>query len=220
MLALALAAPAAAQDVTTQFWPEIDTYVHLSDRSRIYVPLSVTKAGIGDSEQDGTAGIYYDYFALPLEDPWFTGLWHESRGRRLRLRAGYGYTAPGNGEPSTSTVRVEVTGYQPLPWDIVAGLRNRFDLNFSGGNFDPVYRVRLKLQRKVPIGGPTLVPYAYGEFFYDFNDGDWAKKRFVAGFEFRLWERVVPEIYYQHDYTGQSSNDTRGIGLTISLYLR
>ena len=63
---LALAAPAAAQDVATQFWPEVDTFVKLGEGMRLYFPLSNTRTGSRDSIQDGTAGIYFDYYTFRI----------------------------------------------------------------------------------------------------------------------------------------------------------
>jgi hypothetical protein len=217
---LALAGPAAAQDVTTQFWPEVDTFIRLSDKMRIYVPLSRTKEGDGNSDQDGTTGIYFDYYTSPIAKLAFAAPADSSRTRRLLLRAGYGYTAAGDGQPATNTLEAEVTGRLFLPWEVLASERNRFDLNFSGGEFDPRYRNRLRFERNVVLGKPTLTPYVYGEFFYDFNDGDWNKTRVAAGLEFHMWERFVPEVYFQRDYNKGSSGDVNGFGLVLSIYLK
>jgi hypothetical protein len=218
--ALALAAPSAAQDVTTQFWPEIDTFVRLSDDMRIYVPISKTREGTDDSDQDGTTGIYLDYYTLPLAKIHVLGPANAPRKHRLLLRAGYGYTVAGGGQPATNTLTAEVTGRLSLPWELLVSDRNRFDLNFSGGEFEPRYRNRVRLERNVDIGKPSLTPYVYGEFFYDFDDGDWVKIRATAGVEFHLWERFVPEVYFQRDFLSGSSGDVKGIGLVLSIYLR
>ncbi len=217
--ALALAAPAAAQDINTQFWPEIDTFVRLNENVRIYVPLSVTKEGIGDSDQDGTVGIFLDYYALPVSKLYFLTTPDDSRANRLLLRAGYGYTAGGDGQSATNTLQAEWTWRVPLPWELLLSDRNRFDLNFTGGDFDPRYRNRVRLERNVDLGKPELTPYVYGEFFYSFDDGDWFRMRGTVGFEFHLWERFVPEVYFQRDYN-IGSGDVNGFGLVLSIYLR
>jgi hypothetical protein len=219
VLLLALAAPAAAQDVSTQFWPEIDTFVRLNEKMRIYVPVSRTRVGIDDSDQDGTTGVYFDYFTSAIVTPYLVGPSNVARTHRLMLRAGYGYTAGGDGEPATNTLTVEGTGRLSLPWEILASDRNRFDLNFTGGTFDPRYRNRLRLERDVALGKPTLIPYVYGEVFYSFNDGDWVKIRAAAGLEFHMWERFVPEVYFQRDYNQGSGGDVNGFGLVLSIYL-
>ena len=98
--------------------------------------------------------------------------------------------------------------------------RSHFDLNFSGGEFDPRYRNRIRLERNVDLCKSSLTPYVYGEFFYDFDDGDWLKTRVTAGLEFHLWERFVPEVYFQRDYGSGSGGDVKGVGLVLSIYLR
>jgi hypothetical protein len=217
---LALSTPAAAQDVTTQFWPEVDTFVRLSENMRIYVPLANTREGADDSDQDGTVGVLFDYYAAPIMKLWGLQPADSSRTHRLLLRAGYIYTAAGDGQPATSTLEAEGTLRVPLPWEVLASQRNRFDLNFTGGEFDPRYRNRLRLERNVDLGKPTLTPYVYGEFFYDFNDGDWNKIRVAAGLDFHMWERFVPEVYFQRDYNKGSGGDVNGFGLVLSIYLK
>ena len=215
----AIAASASAQEVTTQFWPEIDTFVRLNKDMRIYVPLSRTKAGIDDSGQDGTVGVYLDYYASPIANLWLPGPANVSRMHRLLLRAGYSYTAGGNGEPGTNTLTTEATWRMTIPWELLLSDRNRFDLNFSGGDFDPRYRNRVRLDRNVDFGKWSLNPYAYGEFVYDFDQGKWIRTRVTAGLELHVWERVVPEVYFQRDFNSDSS-DVNGIGLVVSIYLR
>ena len=98
--------------------------------------------------------------------------------------------------------------------------RNRFDLNFSGGDFDPRYRNRVRLDRNVDFGKWALNPYAYGEFVYDFDQGQWIRTRVTGGLELHVWERVVPEVYFQRDFNSGSTGDVNGFGLVLSIYLR
>ncbi len=217
---LALAASAPAQDIATEFWPEIDTFVRINDRMRIYVPLSNTREGTEDSDQDGSAGIYFDYFASPIARLKLAGPSNTARRHRLLLRAGYSYTRGDGGQPGTNTFSAEATARVDLPWEFLISDRSRFDLNFTGGDFDPRYRNRIRLERNVALGKLALTPYVYGEFFYDFDEGDWLKTRATAGLEFHLWERFVPEVYVQRDYGSGSSSDVRGVGLVFSIYLR
>jgi hypothetical protein len=216
----AFAAPAAAEDIGTQFWPELDTFIRLNENMRIYVPISKTREGIDNSDQDGTAGVYLDYYLSPIAKLGLVGPANDARTRRLLIRVGYGYTAAGSGEPATNTLTAECTGRLFLPWEILASDRNRFDLNFAGGEFDPRYRNRVRLERDISLDKSSLIPYVYGEFFYSFNDGHWLKTRVTAGLEVHLWERFVPELYFQRDYGSGSGGDVRGFGLVLSIYLR
>lgn len=218
---LALGETAEAQDVSTQFWPEIDTFVRLDPNMRIYVPASRTREGADDSDQDGTVGAYLDYFVAPMADLHLLGPSNETRMHRLLLRAGYAYTAGGDGDPATNTLTAEATWRMTIPWEILLSDRNRFDLNWTGGDFDPRYRNRIRVDRNVDFGAWSLNPYAYGEFFYDFDDGAWLKTRATVGLEVHVWDRVVPELYFQRDYGKGpgSTNDVRGVGLVVSIYL-
>lgn len=216
-----LASIAAAQEISTQFWPEVDTYIHLDPNLRIYVPVSRTREGADDSDQDGTVGAYLDYFVAPMANLHLLGPSNVPRMHRMLLRMGYGYTAGGDGGPPTHTLTAEATWRMTIPWEILLSDRNRFDLNWTGGNFDPRYRNRIRIDRDVDFGAWSLNPYAYGEFFYDFDDGAWLKTRATVGLEVHVWDRVVPEIYFQRDYGKGpgSTNDVRGVGLVMSIYL-
>ncbi|MGH8614683.1 MAG: DUF2490 domain-containing protein [Gammaproteobacteria bacterium] len=217
---LAFAAPAAAQEVSTQFWPEIDTFIKLNDRMRLFVPIADTRTGVDSSDQNGTTGIYFDYFSKPIAKLRFATWADASRSRRLTLRVGYAYSAPGSGNTATNTVVAEATGRLFLPGEILVSDRNRFDLNFTGGEFDPRYRNRLRLERDIDLGKPTLTAYVLGEFFYSFNRGDWFRTRVAGGLELHVWERFVPEVYFQRDYNTGTSADVNGFGLVLSIYLR
>ena len=219
-LVLAIAAPLAAQeDVKTEFWPQIDTFLRLNDSMRLYVPIARTREGTENSDQYGTVGAYLDYFVAPIASLHLVGPAFAAQMRRLQLRVGYGYTEAGNGQPASNTMTAEATARMVLPWEILASDRNRFDLRFSGGDFDPRYRNRVQLERNAVLGQTTLTPYASGEFFYDFNNGDWFKIRVTGGLEVHLSERVVAEAYFQRNFV-KDSTDVNGIGLVLKLYLR
>ena len=215
---LALAAPAAAQDVSTHFWPEVDTFVKLNDRMRLFVPIADTRTGEDDSAQNGTTGVYFDYYTKALLEAGVSA--NDARSSLLLLRVGYAYSAPGSGESATNTIVGEATGRVVIPWKILLSHRSRFDLNFSGGEFSPVYRSRARLERDVVIGKNFLTPYAYGEVFYSFNDGTWTRVRVAGGVEVHIWERFVPEVYFQRDYNKAAGTDVNGFGLVLSIYLR
>ena len=216
---LCQASSVQAQSSSLQFWPEIDNFIRLGKPTRLYVPLSSTRTGINDPAQNGTAGIYFDFFTPALgrlrkaiqPDP--------ARRGRLLLRAGYAYSAPGDGSPATNTFTVEGTGRAHLPGQVLLSERNKFDFNYTDGDYDPRYRNRVRLERDIQLGSPTLTPYGYVEFFYDFADKKWFRTRLVGGLEFHLWERVVPEIYYQAD-NNYTSDNVDGIGVVVSLYYR
>jgi hypothetical protein len=58
-----------------------------------------------------------------------------------------------------------------LPWGINLWNRNRGDLKFVNGLFNPVYRNRLQLEKPLKTGRLGLIAYAYAEAFYDTRYG-------------------------------------------------
>jgi hypothetical protein len=98
------------------------------------------------------------------------------------------------------TIDAEGTFRQLPPSKLLVSERNRFDLNFTSGKFDPRYRNRIRLERSFDVGETRLIPYANGEFFYGFSGGKWIKTRVAAGPGVQVWERFVPEVYVQRDY--------------------
>jgi len=218
--ALALTSPARSQTVGTQFWPEVDTYFKFNDDLRLFVPVSQTRSGESNSYENGTIGVYLDYFTQPLTKLDLYGPANAARRRQLQFRAGYAYTASRGQSPATSTIDAEGTFRLLLPAKILVSERNRFDLNFTSGKFDPRYRNRIRLERSFGFGQTKLIPYANGEFFYGFNAGRWIKTRAAAGVDVQAWERFVPEVYVQRDYNHGSGPDITGFGLLLSIYLR
>ena len=218
-MTLALAAPALSQTVNTQFWPELDTYLKFNDDLRLFVPISQTRAGQSNSYENGTVGVYLDYFTHPISNADLFGPANDARRRRLQFRVGYGFTASRGQLPASSTIDAEATWRLVLPGQLLFSQRNRFDLNFTNGRFDPRYRIRVRFDRSVDLFRTRLVPYASGEFFYGFNAGKWIRTRAVAGVDVQLWERFVPEVYVQHDYN-HGSADVTGVGLVFNVYIK
>jgi hypothetical protein len=58
-----------------------------------------------------------------------------------------------------------------LPWGINLWNRNRGDLKFVNGLFNPVYRNRLQFEKPLKTGRLGLIAYAYAEAFYDTRYG-------------------------------------------------
>jgi len=219
LAALALASPAKSQTADTQFWPEVDTYVKFNDDLRLFVPVSQTREGQSNSYENGTIGVYLDYFTSPLTKLDLYGPANDARRRQLQFRVGYAYTASRGQLPASNGIDVEGTFRLLLPWKVLFGDRNRFDLNFTNGKFDARYRNRVRLERGIDLGKTKLIPYANGEFFYDFEAGTWVKTRASAGLDVQAWERFVPEVYFQRDYNHAVPN-VSGFGLILSVYLK
>src|SRR4030095_15588198 len=91
---------------------------------------------------------------------------------------------------------IEAQGSAPLPWGLLLSDRNRVDFRFVGGNYQPRYRNRLKLDRTFQAGRLHLTPYGYAEVFYDWNVDKFNRYRFAAGSDVALGRHVIFEGYY------------------------
>src|SRR5215203_65159 len=52
-------------DSTSEFWPEFNVFINLSDRSRIFAMYTATRQENLGTYADGQTGIYFDFWALP-----------------------------------------------------------------------------------------------------------------------------------------------------------
>ncbi|HEY2349847.1 MAG TPA: hypothetical protein VGH64_12565, partial [Puia sp.] len=152
-----------AQDSSSskkQIWPEIDIYYRISERIRLYGMVSGTRAN--SEYTDGSAGIYLDYFALP----WFRGrkfeeLHDTTVGYYCWFRAGYSYsnTPPGDQKKVINILETEMNSNFHLPLKITLTARNRLDWRWVNGEFQPVYRPRLKFIRNFKTEYMTFDTY-------------------------------------------------------------
>src|SRR6186713_1301590 len=63
-----------AQDTSNEFWPEVDVFLKLNNKSRLFFLYSATKLDDRQTYSDGSLGAHLDVYAVPL------------LGRRVALR--------------------------------------------------------------------------------------------------------------------------------------
>ncbi|MGH9629788.1 MAG: DUF2490 domain-containing protein [Bryobacteraceae bacterium] len=206
-----------------EFWPEIDVFWKLNNKSRIFMLYGVTKKDNRATYADGSLGVHIDYFGLRALRP---HLLHpdKSRNQLAMFRAGYLITRIPSPDGKTSTEHMptfEAHARAPLPWGLLATDRNRWDLRFVDGVFTPRYRNRLKIERTVKKGWLELTPYAHAEAFYDWRWDKFHRFRYAAGAEWTITSMFVFEAYYlgQRDTTG-SPPHVNAIGAALQFYLR
>jgi hypothetical protein len=219
MCALLLCKPTYAQD-RSEFWPEFDTYVNLSSRTRLFFVAALS----GDQDTKNVQGEFgpnIDFFVRPFArarlrdaDP--------SKSKLLTFRVGYRYlpTLRGTGGTENRGV-VEMTPRFNLPLDILLSDRNRVDLRgIRGQDFSWRYRNRITLERNFVIKTYVFTPYLRGEFFYDSRYEKIAKNAFTVGSVFPLTKHTEFEVYYedQRDSSTSPNFHIRGAGLVLSLY--
>ena len=216
---------AAAQEPTTrkEFWPEIDVYITVKPKVRLYLTGTVSKS-VEDGElrnaqgYEGQIGVHVDY--IP--------------NKHVILRTGYRYgTSVGsNSEPfKEHRLLTEQTLRELLPGDLLLSDRNREDFRFVNGDFSFRYRNRVTLEREVHLfKGRTITPYVSGEIFYDTRYNTWNRNRFAVGVQQSLLRgplrkmllpqrQVTLDLYYMRQ--NDSRSDTKhvnAIGAALTFY--
>jgi hypothetical protein len=215
---------AGASDTESQFWPEIDVYVHLNAVSRLYLTYSATREHDLADYANGQTGIFYDFYTLPIlrrelgEHP------DKSRGKLLMFRGGYTYTLTpeSNGHNKIeNTATFLADARVPLKNGLLLIERNRGDLRFIDGAYTPRYRNRLRLERRTQVGRLDFIPYAQVEVFYDWKYDAFAPWRYSLGSEFRLNRHIILEGNYTRQRNTKSSPEyVNALALTLQLYFR
>jgi len=150
--------PAKAQesDTRNEFWPEIDVYINVKPKVRVYL-IGTTSKFVEDGEIRNAQGFqaqigaHVDY--IPTD--------------HLILRMGYRYgTSVGDTGESFKEHRLltEQTLRKLLPGDLLLSDRNREDFRFVDGDFSFRYRNRVTIEREVHLfRGRTITPCLSGD---------------------------------------------------------
>ena len=215
-----------AQDsssVPKQIWPEIEAYYRINEKFRLYSLISGTKSN--SAYTDGTAGLYIDYFAAP----WLrkgrnnTELNDTARGYFLWFRMGYSYSTPpaGDAKKTINIFETEVDDNFHLPADIVMIARNRFDWRWVNGDFQPIYRPRLKFVRNLKTEYLTFNGYVWSEYFYYLNDPHQSRLRLAIGTEIKVLKCMDFETYYVYQFQNkQYVGPLHAIGIQLDFYFK
>lgn len=228
--AIAFTAGSARADGTFQFLPEVDAFLTMNERARVYLYSALTfghaPPGAGGTLrlQDGEVGAHIDYSLTPILRP---QLQQEdwARNRYLWLRAGYNRARSlGEGE-SANRFRENRGVFElnartlPLAGEIELTGRARVDVRDRNDDASRRYRLRLGAERMFDAGGRAIVAYAEAENIYDTRYNSWNQQRYKAGAEIALsrgW-RVEPYFLLIRDSRADPEN-TRALGLVLKLY--
>jgi hypothetical protein len=219
--ALALAASALADDTKPDAWPELDAFVGLSGKSRLFLSAALSRSR-QESYVDITFGAHVDFFLKPISRAWLRHTPDIEKRRYLSFRIGYRY-GQGLGDDADSyreqRVVLEATARAYLPGRLVALNRNRFDLRDLQGEGSWRYRNRTRLEREFPAWSRSLTTYAMAEFFYDSRYDSWSRTRYYAGLEWPLGRTSVLDTYYcRQDDSQPSPAHVNALGLALNVY--
>jgi Protein of unknown function (DUF2490) len=216
----ALAGPVRSAERQREFVPEVDAYVKLSDRTRLFLLGDVTRNTKG-STTESELGANLDVTLKPIFRPELRDADWE-RNRYLWTRIGYArLDSPDNTGVGPTERRgiIELTGRMPLPQEVWLVHRARVDLRDIGGEFSKRFRYRLGIEREITMNGVVMVPYAQAEVYYDTRFDSWNRQLYQVGTEIELSKRwrVEPYLARQNDSRSASGNVDRA-GLVLKYY--
>jgi len=218
LLVAGFASPARAQ--STEFWPEISTFVKLNDQMRLY--FLATKVEESGERTSAELGPNIDFYLKPIRNVkhWGGFRLDDSKNRFLHLRAGYRYLPSFSGDPDENRVVLEATARYPLVRGALVSNRFRTDLRFVGGEYSWRFRNRLSIEKEISIRRVRLNPYVRVEVFYDSRFQEWSRTEGIVGSAFpinRYWE-LEGYVDYQNN-TGNSPNQQiYALGAVLNLY--
>ena len=204
-------------DTVKQIWPEVDIYVPLNEKFRLFFLATTTKAEETRDNTEGQVGAHIDY----------------NLNRKVSLRTGYryGFSLGGSDPFKEHRIIFEQTLRQPLPLQVLVSDRNREDLRWVNGEFSARYRNRVTLEREFKVLNRGITPYGSAEVFYDSRFKTWNRNRFAVGAQLAL-KRGAPLISLIHpkkqfvlDLYLMRQNDSRSqpahvkaLGIAFSIY--
>jgi hypothetical protein len=210
-----------ARAQSSQLWPEISTFVKMTEQTRFYFLATTVKEG--SDSTSGEFGPNFDFYLHPIRNRrHLVFRLDESKNRSLLLRIGYRYLPTfGGDDPDENRGVFEGTARYPLLGGALLSSRNRMDFRFIAGDYSWRYRNRLSLEREVSIGRLRVNPYVRFEPFYDSRVNKWSRTESIGGASFPAgrWE-MEGYFDYQHDTGGSSNRTVRAVGAVVNFYLR
>jgi len=210
---------ASALGQTKQLWPEVDVFVKINPRVRLYFSAAGTKENGESTDADFGASIDVHVKPLVSLKNKRSDNRDESKSKLMLLRAGFHYI-PSREGPTENRIVLEAIPRVPLKAGLVASARNRVDLRFIDSDFSWRFRHRLGIERNFAIGTYEITPYARAEFYYDGTYRKWSRTALTAGCVFPIRKRSEIEAYFEHqNRTEKSPNQqVKALGIQLNFY--
>ena len=228
--AIVLAGAAARAETRNELWPELNAFVKLNDRTRLFLLAAYTVAETtpapGGSTQylDSLYGVHVDYSLYPA----FRHSLHDEnweRNRYLWTRIGYAYTRSNGDAETTDRFRenrivLELNARTaPLLGELEFTGRARVDVRDRNNADSQRYRLRVGVERSFDAGGRAVVPYVQAENGYDSRFDTWNRQLYQAGAEVELTRGWRFEAYLgRQDDSRSEPSRTRILGLALKIY--
>ena len=216
-----LSASVLAQESETrdELWPELDIYVPLNEKFRLFFLATVTKARETRDSFEGQVGAHVDYF------------WSD----HLTFRVGYRFNhSIGESDDPLREHRIitEQSFRKKTKWSIQLIDRNRQDWRWVNGDFSFRYRNRITAEKEFRVWGRPVTPYGSAEIFYDSRFSTFNRYRFASGVQYTFKrrssreplllllrkERVLDVYYLRQLDTRSEPKHVNAIGLSFAIH--
>ena len=204
-------------DTRKELWPEVDVYVPVAEKVRLFFLFTVTRAEETKDNTEGHIGAHVDYTV----------------NKRLVLRAGYryGFSLTETDPFKEHRPLAEQTYREQLPLKIQLSDRNREEFRFVNGDFSFRYRNRLMLEREFLLPRRSITAYGSVEVYHDSRFKVWNRNRLTAGVQLQLKKalpllrlvtprkQVILDVYYtkQNDSRSQPHH-VHAIGTALAIH--
>jgi hypothetical protein len=218
---------AVADDSTSyEFWPQVDSYVAIDERSRLMFSVGGTR---GTEAAAGTNALQnvqftanWDYTLPPiLRHDVPRAEWSKSRLLWTRLGFEYGTSGSSSADPYRSYTGVaELNGRQPVGHDVWLQGRLRVDFRDVNGESSQRYRVRVGAEWDTVAFDHPVAPYSTVEVLYDTRYDAWSRATLKLGLETPIdasW-RIEPYLALQLNRNDDTTSRVIGLGLTFKVY--
>jgi hypothetical protein len=208
-----------ASGQSTEFDPELDTYLTLGSRVRVSLQAKGDRdGGVPQQFQFGPSIQVYMKPLLRLKRYSSYDL-DEAKHRALVWEIGYRVlTAPN--EDVTNRLQPVVTSHFPLVAGFLLSDKNDADLDWKGSEFSWQYQNELTLQRTIRLGSYHPIPYVAVEPYYTSKYGKWSTTDLYVGSQFPVGKHTQFDAYFEHENnTGKHPNQQQNtVGLALLLY--
>jgi hypothetical protein len=204
-----------------EVWPEVNAFVPLNARSRLYLDAAYAQGGESDVQSLDLAA-YLDISLKPiLREELRAEDWQRSR--YFWARIGYDRIFKTTGDSSAEVAEdrgiVSLYAKAPLPAEVWLEARVRADLRWISGDYSTRYRFRLEVTRELTVLDHTVVPYFNAEWFYDTRYNGWARTLYQVGSEVTVNNHFRYEVYYarQVDHLPEKQS-LNALGVNLKWY--
>jgi hypothetical protein len=205
----------------SQFLPEVDTYVGLTDHTQFWFQAKETREDQAPTQAE--IGPSFDFFLKPIVKLSNATLFDLDQSKQRLFVVSLGFRSlPSPGNPTENRILMMGTFNLPLRGKILLADRNRVEVNFTNGDATWRYRNRVTLQRTITVHSYHPSLNASAECFYNSRYDKWSTTALYAGAIFPIRSKVELNPYYEHqNSTGRAPNQQiKALGVILNLFFR